>query len=157
MCAKANPNLTGCPNWMGRYTRPWLENSLERQAVGFRVMEVMGGQSNIYKERATAFFSISVLTKLGWVMWSCSASVLVNFKLGSSFLIAALKQWTDKCDLLSATRSFVTEVPRAKIISLKAAGARWVVWHILKREYNCNQFKSNVADWRKRLTVPLPV
>lgn len=153
------PNLTGCPTWMGRHSRPWLENSVERQAVGFRVTEVMvggvGEQSYIYKERATAFFSISILPKIGWAMWSMS--VLVNFKLGFPFFIGALKQWTDKCDLLSGTRSFVMEVPQAKIICLKAAGAFWVVGHILKREYNCKQFKSNAADWRKRLAVPLPV
>lgn len=114
----------------------------------------MGEQSNIYKERAAAFFSISILPKIVWAMWSCSMSVLVNFKLCFPFFfIATLKQWTDKCDLLSGTRSIVTEVPQAKIICLKAAGAFWFVGHIQKPEHNWIQFKSNVADWRKRLTI----
>jgi len=46
----------------------------------------MGEQRNIYKERAAAFFSISILPKIVWAMWSCSMSVLVNFKLSFPFL-----------------------------------------------------------------------
>lgn len=156
-----------CKSQSQSHRLPQLNGNIHPSMTGKFPWETGGGvqsyggdggvESNIYKERATAFFSISVLPKIVWVMWSCSMSVLVNFQLGSPFFIAALKQWTDGCDLLSETRSFVTEVPQAKIICLKAAGAFWVVGHILTREYNCNQFKPNVADWRKRLTVPLPV
>lgn len=114
----------------------------------------MGEQSNIYKEIAAAFFSISILPKIVWAMWSCSMSVLVNFKLCFPFFHC--NSQTVNWQMWSSVRNkkHCHGSSTSKNNLLKSCWSILVcIGHIQKREYNWIPFESNVADWRKRLTI----